>query len=256
MRKVSIVAPLGTSPPVITEFLQYVESVLDQHVTDLTIISTKEPMVVEGLELLKAAVADRYPNTHVHVVELPFDDVDSEERSMHFTSIAAKILRDQREKYRVDTVHLCVAGGRKEVCIILSLLAQFYDVNEVYHVVMPEVQSFNPPLELIRHEAKELADAEDKLAYYRQKKERLEPVLYPEPATFNVIKIPVVPYPMRTLLSMRQMLKSRKVTLTPVNSDLISRLGNLGYIRVSRNYAYLTADGECLLHLLEAVVSQ
>ncbi len=49
VRKVSIVAPIGTSPPAITEFPQYVEAVLDQRVTVLTIITTKEPLVLEGL---------------------------------------------------------------------------------------------------------------------------------------------------------------------------------------------------------------
>lgn len=253
MRKVSILAPIGTSPPVITEFLQYVEVVLDQRVTDVTIITTREPLVLKGLELVKAGVADRYPKVHVHVVELPYDDVDSEERSTEFIGIAARILRDQKEKYGVEVVHLCVAGGRKEVCIILSLLAQFYNVNGVYHIVMPDVKTFNQQLELIRYEAKELANAEDKLAYYRQKRGLLEPVLFPQMSTYNVIKVPVIPYPMHTLIGMKQVLKQRKFPLKSIDTGIASQLRDLGYIRVTRNYAYTSPDGERLLRIIGSV---
>jgi CRISPR-associated protein Csx14 len=254
VHKVSIIAPLGTSPPVITEFLQYVDEVLDQRVTDLTVITTNEPLVLEGLELVKTGVSDRYPKVHIHVVELPYDDVDSEERSTDFIGIAARILRDQKEKHGAEVVHLCVAGGRKEVCIILSLLAQFFNVNGVYHVVMPDVKTFNQQLELIRHEAKELASAEDKLAYYRQKRDLLEPVLFPDLSTYNVIKIPVVPYPMHALIGMKQVLKQRKFPLRSIDMDIVSQLRDLGYIRLSRNYAYTSPDGERLLLIIGSVV--
>lgn len=253
MRKVSIVAPIGTSPPVITEFLQYVEEVLDQRVTDLTIIATKEPLVLEGLELVKAGIAERYPMVHVHIVELPFEDVDSDERSIEFIGTAARILRDQKEKYGVETVYLCVAGGRKEVCIILSMLAQFYNVNGVYHIVMPDVKTFNLQLERVRHEIRELANAEDKLAYYRQKKELLETILFPQASTFNVIKIPVIPYSMRDLNGIKQALKRRKSTLGLIDINILSRLRDLGYIRISGNYAYSSPEGERLLRIIELV---
>ncbi|MEM3404138.1 MAG: CRISPR-associated protein Csx14 [Nitrososphaeria archaeon] len=251
----SIIATIGTSPPVITEFLQYVKEVLDQRVTDLTIITTKEPLVLEGLELVKAGVADRYPMVHLHVVGLPFDDVDSEERNTEFIGIAARILRDQKEKYGIEVVHLCVAGGRKEVCIMLSLLAQFYNVNGVYHIVMPDVKTFNQQLELIRYETRELANAEDKLAYYRQKKELLEPVLFPQPSTYNVIKIPVIPYPMHTLIGMKQVLKQRKFPLKSIDTDIASQLRDFGYIRIIRNYAYTSPDGERLLRFIGSVAN-
>jgi CRISPR-associated Csx14 family protein len=187
MRKVSIVAPLGTSPPVITEFLQYVQEVLDQKVTDLTIITKRESMVLEGLELVKAGVAHRCPKVHTHVIELPYNDMDSEERSTEFIRIAARILRGQKEKYSVEVVHLCVAGGGKEICIILSLLAPF-NVNGVYRIVMLDVKTFNQQLELIRHEAKELTSTEDKLAYYRQKEDPLKPVLFQELSTIMLLR--------------------------------------------------------------------
>ncbi|MEM2856540.1 MAG: hypothetical protein QW416_05500 [Candidatus Nitrosocaldaceae archaeon] len=45
----SIVTPIGTNPPVI-EFFQYVESALDQRVTNLTTI--EKHLVLEGLELV------------------------------------------------------------------------------------------------------------------------------------------------------------------------------------------------------------
>jgi len=255
MGKVSIVAPIGTSPPVITEFIQYVERVLDQTVTDVTIITTREPLVMQGLELVKAAVADRYPRTRVHVVELPYDDIDTEEKSMDFFSVAASVLRHQKEKYGADIVLLCVAGGRKEVCIILSLLAQFYKVNGVYHIVMSDVKAFNVDLERIRYEAEMLSKTEDKLGYYRQKKDLLEPVLFPKPHTYNVIKIPVIPYPKDALMELKQALKQRKFKSDSIDANVAFQLSELGYIRISRDYAFTLPDGERLLRVIESVVS-
>lgn len=253
MNKVSIIAPLGTSPPVITEFLQYVEEVLDQRVTDLTIITTKEPLVLEGLEAIKAAVADRYPHVHVHVEELPFKDIDSEEKNLHFINITAKLLDAQKRRYGVKAIHLCVAGGRKEVCITLSLLAQFYDVSGVYHIVMPDVVAFNQALELVRREIRELSEAEDKLAYYRKKKEKLEPVFYPSLSQYNVIRIPIIPYPENFLAMIRSIFRRHKAALKDTDYRIISRLKDLGYVKVTKNFAYITSDGEKLLKILNAI---
>ncbi len=52
-------------------------------------------------------------------------------------------------------------GGRKELCITLSFLAQPFDINGVCHIVLPDVKTFNQLLELIRYDAKKLAKAED-----------------------------------------------------------------------------------------------
>ncbi|MEM3714595.1 MAG: CRISPR-associated ring nuclease [Nitrososphaeria archaeon] len=250
MRKVSIIAPIGNSPPVITEFLQYVEGVLDQRVTDLTIITTREPLVLEGLEPVKAGIADRYPNVHVHVVELPNDDVDSEERSTDFMGVATRILRDQKGKYGAEFVHLCVSGERKQIYTIISLLAQFYDVNGVYHVVMPDVWNFNQQLKRIRYEAKEFANTEDKLGYYRQKKALLEPVLSPELSAYNnIIKLPAIPYPMRTLI----VIKQRKFPLKSIDMDIAFQLRDLEYICITRNHAYTFTDGERLYSIIGSV---
>lgn len=56
--KLSIVALIGTSLPVITEFIQYVEDGLNERVSDLTVISTSDPYVVSCADLAEQAVMD------------------------------------------------------------------------------------------------------------------------------------------------------------------------------------------------------
>jgi CRISPR-associated protein Csx14 len=181
MHKVSIIAPVRTSPPVVTEFLQYVEEDMSERVTDLTLIATREPLVLSVVELIEAAVRRRYPHVHAHVVELPFADVTSDREHLEFMKVCARVIRDQHEVHGADKVYLCVAGGRKDMCITMALLGQYLGVNGVFHVVMPDVKAFNVELERARATIEELAKAEDKDAYYRERAELFDPTDVPAP---------------------------------------------------------------------------
>lgn len=245
MRKISVIAPLGTSPPVITEFLQYVDEVLDQRVSDVTVIATKDPLVLEGVELIKVAVKRRYPHTHLHVVELPFTDIGSQEDSLRFMSICAKILRDQRDVHHVDLVYLCVAGGRKDMCIILSLLSQYFAVNGVYHLIMPDVQTFNIQLERLRHEISELARAENKEEFYEKHKGYFDELMYPPLNLYTTVKIPLLPYPVSVLKSIDRLLGSGKTPRRRAGlpTDVLERLEIMGLIKATRENIYTTSEG-------------
>ncbi|MBS7281485.1 MAG: CRISPR-associated protein Csx14, partial [Candidatus Freyarchaeota archaeon] len=200
MTKTAILAPLGTSPPVVTEFLEYVEKTLDRRVSDLVIIATREPAVLEGIPLIQSAVKKRYPHVHTHEVELPFTDIKSDEDNLKFMKICAQLLRKEKEVHKTDTIYLCVAGGRKDMCITLSLLAQYFEVNGVFHVITPDVKSMNIELERARHHIKELSESPDKDNYYEQHREIFDNLMFPPPSQYNVISIPVLPYP-RTMLN-------------------------------------------------------
>jgi hypothetical protein len=101
---------------------------------------------------------------------------------------------------------------------------------------------------------RELSQSPDKLAYYREKKEKLEPVLYPEPSSYHVIKIPVIPYPIQILIRIKEVLERRKFPLESIDMNIATHLRDLGYIRFSRRYGYLMRDGEDLLRMLRSVV--
>jgi hypothetical protein len=64
--KNSLIAVLGFSPPVVTEFVKFMVEGEGLRVTDLTVATTEERQVLDGLRLVEAAVRYRYPWIHFH----------------------------------------------------------------------------------------------------------------------------------------------------------------------------------------------
>jgi CRISPR-associated protein Csx14 len=251
--KVSVIAPLGYSPPVITEFIQYLLEGMEIKVTDLNLLVTKETGVIQGAELVKTALAHRYPKIHIHIHHLPFADIGSTSDSLTFMKVAAGIIREAKERYRADGVYLCVAGGRKDMCIILSLVGQFLYVNGVYHVIMEDVKVVNTRLALLQHEIEELAKAEDKMGYYEAHRQEFDELMFPPPSQYTVIRIPVVPYPIETLRSVVELLKDGKKPRRGVRLpwELLARLEAAGLLKIRRIYIYPTHEGREIASAIE-----
>lgn len=254
--KTSIVAPVGRSPPVITEFLRYVIDVFGEKVTDMTLLVTKDPEVQYGLKLIEVAIKDKYPFIHIHIKELPFEDIDSEERSIEFMEYAARVLKEEETIHKVDRIYLCVAGGRKDMCIILSLLAQFYKVNGVYHVIAPEIKIVSEKLERLRKEIEELAKSSNPEEKYKENKQQFEELMFPSRSRYVVIKIPVIPYPKDTLKKIVNLLKNKT---TPKNEvkisfELLENLQSIGLIKIGTRNITTTLDGIKLLKILENTI--
>lgn len=246
MTKTAIIAPLGTSPPVVTEFLEYVEKSLDKRVSDLVIIATKEPKVLEGVPLIETAVKNKYLHVHTHIVELPFTDIQSDEDNLKFMKICAEVLRKEKEIHKTDTIYLCVAGGRKDMCITLSLLAQYLEVNGVFHVITPDVKSMNIELESARRNIKELSESPEKDSYYAQYKELFDDLLFPPPSKYNVINIPVLPYPQTMLNDIIRLLtgdstQPRSSVKLPL--IILENMHASGLIKLTEKNIYLTTEG-------------
>jgi hypothetical protein len=107
---------------------------------------------------------------------------------------AAKLLRDQVKRFNASKIYVNSAGGRKDALIAFSTLSQFLPVSGIFHIMMPDVKTFNVQLERIKHEIEELGRTEDKRSYYLSKKDLFNPLMYPHPSTYSVVKIPVVPF--------------------------------------------------------------
>ena len=105
------IATMGTSPPVITEFIEYI------HRTDklnhLTILSTSEKRVTDGALLAKIAAQTRYPHLAITIHTLPLSDITNENENYTFMEETVKIIT--RLKRRYEELHVCLAGGRKEM---------------------------------------------------------------------------------------------------------------------------------------------
>jgi CRISPR-associated protein Csx14 len=77
--KTAIIAPIGTSPPVITVGID----ALDEPVSDLVLLATQDEQVLAGCDVVKLGLKSRYPRIRVHVELLPFDDISSDVEISH-----------------------------------------------------------------------------------------------------------------------------------------------------------------------------
>jgi CRISPR-associated protein Csx14 len=253
MVKTSLIATLGTSPPVVTEFLRYMQEAEKTNATDLTIIATQEQKVLEGLELVKQAIKTRYPTIHQHTKILPIKDVTTEEENYTFMKNMAQLLVEQHTTHKANSIHLSLAGGRKDMSITAALLAQYLGVNGVYHIVMPNIDLVNTQLEQLRRKIKELAESQDKQAYYQQHQEEFDKLLFPPLHQYRVIKIPIIPYPKTILRKIHQLLAKPKTEKPPtgIPIDVIDGLAAAGLIRVtSKGTIYTLEHGQKLHQIL------
>ncbi|AKG91321.1 CRISPR-associated protein, Csx14 family [Geoglobus ahangari] len=220
--KVAVIAPLGMSPPVITAFVHHIRDV-----RDLVVITTADDRVKQGFELVKVAMKVKYPKTRVHEVEVPFEDITTEEQNFEFMRIAGRTIKRQKEKFGSDVVYLNVAGGRKNMCITLSILGQFLNVDGVFHVVSPNVKIVNEMLENLRHDIERLYLAEsdeERLRIYEEKARYFNALMFPE--DYQVVRIPTVPVPgdyMQRILDV--IYNDRLDTLTYSERELLLRHG-------------------------------
>jgi len=251
--KTSLIATLGTSPPVVTEFVRYMQEAEKINAKDLTIVATQETTVLEGLALVKQAIKNRYPKIHQHIKILPIKDVTTEEENYTFMKHMAQLLIEQHTIHKSESIHLSLAGGRKDMSITAALLAQYLGVNGVYHIVMPNIDQVNTQLELLRPKIKEFANSEDKQTYYQQNKEEFDQLLYPPLHQYHIIKIPIIPYPKTILRKILQLLAKPKTKKPPLGIplDVIEGMAIAGLIRVTtRRTIYTLEHGQKLHQIL------
>ena len=220
--RTAVISPLGLSPPVVTVFVKYTGGV-----RDLVILTTSDERVMQGFELVKVSMNVRYPKTRIHEVRIPFDDVMNQEQNFEFMKIAGKAIKAQKEKYRSDVVYLNVAGGRKNMCITLSILGQFLDVDGIFHIVTPDVKIINELLENLRPEIERIYHAEseeEKMRIYVEKERLFDSLMFPK--DFEVIKIPTIPIPPDYVKRMVEILFKEDIErLTPSEVEMLSRHG-------------------------------
>lgn len=192
--KTSVIAPLGLSPPVITAFVDGIA----EPVSDVVVLTTDNEDVKRGYDLVRIGLKIKYPRIRIHEVKLPFDDVYTTDQNLQFMAIAARTIKDEIEVHKCDRILLNVAGGRKNMCITLSLLGQLMGVDGVFHVVTKDVAIVNQMLESLREDIKSIYKAkndEEKIEIYRKKERYFSALLFPSRSEYEIIRIPTLPYP-------------------------------------------------------------
>jgi CRISPR-associated protein Csx14 len=191
--KIAVIAPIGMSPPAISTLIDGI----GVPVSDCILLATENPSVQASARFLTAGLQRRFPWMRVHNESLPFDDVGTEEETFAFITRTARIFRQERETYNCDQIYLSIAGGRKNMCVSISLLGQILQADGVFHVINTGIGVVNTMLEQLRRNIEEFADADpDECArLYEQNLAEYDRLLFPPRDTYEVIRIPTLPYP-------------------------------------------------------------
>ncbi len=244
--KTAVVAPLGMSPPVVSAFVDGI----GEPISDLVLITTNNPIVRAGARLLTTGLARRYPWLRVHIDLLPWDDIATGEQNFSFMSRAARIFREEREVHHCDTIYLNVSGGRKNMCMTLSLVGQILQADGVFHVVNHDISVINERLERFRSEIMAFGDADDPESceqLYRQHEADFDHLLFPDRRTYEIIRIPTLPYPSDYLQYLVGGLCDGGAGLTVEDRDLLVRHG---IFERAGSSVTLTPHGEALLEVI------
>lgn len=244
--KTAVIAPMGMSPPVITEFIDGI----GEPVSDLVLLATQNPQVIAGVHLVQAALARRFQWLRIHVEHLPFDDISDNEQNFTFMKQAVRVFHEERERFNCDTIYLNVAGGRKNMCITLSLVGQLLSADGVFHVVNQNVDVINQRLEMMRRDISRFADLSEPqaaAAAYEMKHGEYDSILFPDRQSYEIIRIPTLPYPMDYLGYLVAGLKDNGAGLTGEDKDLLVRHG---MIERAGSVCDLTRQGEAFLEVI------
>ncbi|MEM3871799.1 MAG: CRISPR-associated protein Csx14 [Nitrososphaeria archaeon] len=247
------VSPIGFSPPVVTEFVQYVQECRGEKMNDLVVIATSHNFVKAGVYLVIEALKDRYPHVRVHPNFLEFEDVDDEDKMYKFIEVACKTLVDQKIKHKSDIIHLCIAGGRKEESVLLTILAQLVGVNTIMHFVIEDIRTYNIEIERAKKEIEEILEAEDKSEYYKKHKQTFEKIMFPNITSYSAIEIPILPYPKTTLakilriLNAQNYIEKRNIVL---EYDILRKLNQMNLIKEGTQRIYVLEKGKKLAKAL------
>lgn len=246
--KVALIAPIGTSPPVVTEAIVHVEGT-GWDVTDLIIMGTNNEKVRMSAEAARAAVGVNRPNIRVHIDYLPYDDITNDEQALYFMrTLVAHIIRE-RDEFRVGQVHLCIAGGRKVQTAGMAVVAQFLNLSSVFHLIKEDVQSYNEDLERVWNRIREVFEADNRIEVYMKYRNQLDPVFFPHQSTIHAVDIILVPYPQEFLGQFLEAIENDAVYDSDMDIDVKRLLVSNKIMTEKGKKLYITRRGEILRNL-------
>ncbi len=254
MTKCSIIGAIGKSAPVMTELVEWLIEVKKEFVSDVVLLVTDDEEVWKQGELVVSALELSDWDIHVHWRELPFKDVTTDEDNFTFLKKTMEAIYEEKSKHDADRIYLNVAGGRKTMTSGLHFLSQFNPVDGVYHVVSPQIGLWNQKLEQNKDKIDEFFHASDLNRYYEKNKKTFNEILFPEPTEFEVISMPVLPYPQRVLESFKKVWRSdskiERSKIEGLTDNDIYRAASFDLLKYKDGWVYPTKLGKKLLGIM------
>jgi len=238
-----VVNILGTSPPVVTEFVDWLSRMHPREPFTVICIGTSNEDVRAGYKVIELALRDMLGKRikEIKYLELPFEDPTDEESFYKTVELIVDNIRGEKAVFNL-------AGGRKNM-VLAGYVTAMLTGSETYHIIATDVKTFNLELEQLRDIIKEIYQNPKKYEEYR---DRVLRVFFPDPSEYFVIKIPVIPF-LRVFVDILKLSIDTKRENININLDEIRNyLKILGYIQVTKSgNIVLTDKGEKLFRILE-----
>lgn len=246
MKKSALINPMGTTPMVATEMVNYIRNT-DNTLRDVILMCTDNPNVLGGAYAATGALKDRYPDIRVHLVKLKSDDIYDESTLVSFLSdFVDTVIRERN--YGVDYLYLNVSGGRKIQTIILSLYAGIFGIDDVFNIFDPEVENYNMRYEEVKSDIiNNFTENSDPLETYRSMKDRLESIFYPSLGKLIFLKVGVLKTPSDELVKLREALTGSDFTDGSLEDFRLEAYRKSGFITYDRSRTYPTDLGNVIL---------
>ena len=135
---ISLVSALGLTPMVVTEIVDELGK-RGVKVDRIVVLTTKDPRVDLSYYALALDVSWSYDGVELIRVELPFEDINSQNDHDTFVDIAKDAMRRELEEGR--RVIVSVAGGRKTMGVGLYKAGVELGIEEFYHVIAEPTSS-------------------------------------------------------------------------------------------------------------------
>lgn len=244
-----VISILGTTPQVLTEFVDYLYRIyILKNVDEIICIGTSDQEVKENFELIRISLMNKFKFRRIKYVELPFNDPIKKE---DFYLTVKYILQNTTGINN----YYNISGGRKNM-VVAAYLSAMLTNSKVFHIINKEVKNYNADFERIKDKIKEVISDSNK---YLEYKDEIEKVLYPDPSTYEVIELPVIPISSFYISLIKRILSFNgskiediydKINISKEDIEkLIDDLGKSGIIqKLNGNRIHITPDGENIIN--------
>ena len=233
MKKKALVIPMGRSPAIATEMVRYLEP---EGITDIILIPTRDEFVLAGTRMVEAALRVNYPKIRTHVAVSGVEDVVSSRDTIKVMKELARAICKEKFDFKVDYLYLSIAGGRKETTVTSTILGLAFGITAIYHVINREVKSYNDYQEKIKSEIEWFIepDLNKRIERYREIKEKIDYLLFPNGSVLEFIKVPTIPYPPEYISLLKRLLHPSGIyfedeNIEPFTLEMLRRADLIAY---------------------------
>ena len=210
-----MVCPVGLSPPVVTEFFKYLREKTEYYPFKFILIGTKNEMVRGGIKIIKYSIWEVDKKIDIREVYVDYDDVDSQDAATDFISKLGNTLIDGLKDDPNARILINIAGGRKSMVVISTLIAQLIRPSRVYHVIHKDIKLYNEKLKRMENKIKLISrlSGDESYNFFKKYYNEFMELMYPPIEDLSIMEIPLLPYPRKMIEVLIRVLKN------PVEED-------------------------------------